>query len=573
VNDVADPVVNPAGAPIVSLAEILAAVTRALKTWNDIPTSYIQMRVVGTVSNPLDAAFDMVNEVHFGNSFFGTRARLVRLVEDTRLVDGDDLNDDGVADVSSKLARCQDVRGHTVFPAGFYRAGTILDVDLQWDTDSHPLAVRDADLANLRVFDFQGIATHEFGHALGLAHSLHTQRSSRDGRDAIMGGSFTRDPVFKRMQRTLDSDDVAWASYLYPEGSAAAGPAALQPGDVAFASRYGLITGSLRHGRMHLPIPGAVVVAKDLRTREIVSSGYTGSILLSGDPVTGEILYLPAEQGIVDGRFVIPVPAGSYSLTVRPTGLPPYPISYTNDAGAPYGLLDFHEEGVDRHDDAVEYRPGDVNPLRVLAGRTTSGVGIVTNRTIDVTQVGPYNTMSVAALETPEGTVPFRYEAVRIPAARYAELTHSRAMPILAALFLTQPADPSAIQRFPGAMLTTGSVNADGTAAVDLANPLVRIGSFVGRDFQLTPIYFEDSRTLGVRVDGAIARGEVSDLFLVLALPSRPYPGPSNRPPLTGRSCSGVQATNSFYSTDGATFVPLPFCEHVFSLIVAEPLR
>jgi hypothetical protein len=431
---------------------------------------------LGTVSNPLDAAFDMVNEVHFGTQLLRTRARLVRLVEDTRLVDGDDLNDDGVADVSAKLTQCQQVRGRTVFPAGFYRAGTILDVDLQWDTDSYPLGVRDADLANTRIFDFQGIATHEFGHALGLAHSLHTQRSSHDGRDAIMGGSFARDPVFKRMQRTLDSDDIAWASYLYPEGSASAGPAALQPGDVAFTRRYGLITGTLRHGASICRFPVARSLPRICVRAKSCRAAIQGTVRFSGNPVTGEIHFLPAEQGIVDGRFVIPLPAGSYALTVRPTGLPPYPISYTNDAGASYGLLDFHEEGVDRHDDDVEYRPGDVKPFRVLAGRTIRDVRIVTNRTIDVTQVGPFDTMTVAALETPEGLVPFRYEAVRIPAARYAELTQSRAMPVLAALFLTQPADPSAVQRFPGAMLTTGTVNADGSASVNLASPLVRIG-------------------------------------------------------------------------------------------------
>jgi hypothetical protein len=74
-------------------------------------------------------------------------------------------------------------------------------------------------------------------------------------------------------------------------------------------------------------------------------------------------------------------------------------------------------------------------------------------------------------------------------------------------------------------------------------------------------------------VSSAIARGQISDLFLVLALPSPPYPAPGRRPPLIGRSCSGEPATNSYYTTDGTTFVPLPFCELVFSLIVAEPLR
>jgi hypothetical protein len=56
--------------------------------------------------------------------------------------------------------------------------------------------------------------------------------------------------------RPVDSDDIAWASYHYPEGTAATDPAALERGDVRFASRYGLITGTLHHGARDAPVPG-----------------------------------------------------------------------------------------------------------------------------------------------------------------------------------------------------------------------------------------------------------------------------------------------------------------------------
>ena len=573
VNDSQDPIPNAFVESPVSVAEATTALQQALDTWNVIPTSFATMQIVGTVSNHGPAGFDFVNEVHFGSDpLFGTFARLTRLVEDSILSDGDDLNGDGASDVGDTISTCQDVNGRTMFPAGFYGAGTILDADLVFETQHHtPITVGDADLGNPFGYDLQGLALHEFGHTLGLGHSLHTQRSDRDGRDAVMGGQYPFDPVFKLLQRTPDSDDAAWLSYFYPEGTASAGPAALQPGDVAFASRYGVIAGTLRHGRYDTPIPGGVVFAQDQSSREVVASGYTGTIRLSGDPVTGELAFLPPELGVVDGRFVIPVPAGTYSLYVKPVGLPAYPINFTTDAGSVYGLLDFHEERVDSHDDASELRPDIETPIQVHAGRISAGVDIVTNRTIDVNGFGPMDFLSLAALEGPAGNIPMPYMAVRIPADRYAELTKSGDAPILAAHFLTAPFDPSAVQTFPEAMIATGTVNPDGTVAIDVANPLVRVRGIVGRDVEFTPVYFNNPKALGRLVSDGIASGQIGDLFVVLAIPPPPYPGPSGMPPYVGLSCHAERDTLSYFTLDGQTFRPLRFCELLFSLIVAEP--
>jgi hypothetical protein len=574
VNDTRDPIRNSEVAPVVSLADAIRALQRALDTWNAVPTSYITMQIVGTVSNPGPAGFDLVNEITFVDDRGGTRAQLTRLVEDSVLEDGDDLNGDGIPDVSAAITTCQLVAGRTKFPAGSYKAGTILDADVLFETiHDSPLAVSDADLTNPDAFDLQSLATHEFGHALGLTHSLHTQRGTRNGRGAVMGAQYSFDPVDKLSLRTLDSDDAAWVSYLYPEGTAASGPAALQPGDVAFDRRYGLVAGTLHHGRQDVAVPGGAVFAQDMHRQELVASGYSGTVRLSGDPDTGEVIFLPPEKGIVDGRFVIPVPAGTYSLYVKPVGLPLAAdiITTTALAGEVYGLLDFHEEWVDRRDDAVERRPDRASPFRVHAGRTLDGIDIVTNRTIDVNGFGPHDFTSLAAVEDPAGNIPIPYFAVRIPRDRYAEVTRSAAVPILSALFFTVPFDPSAVQRFPEALLTTGTVNVDGTASLDLAKPLARVRHIVGRDFELTPAFFDDPKELGRRVSRGMARGEIGDLFVALAIPPPPYPGPSGQPPLLGFSCHEGRDTLSYFTLDGVTFQPLFFCEVLFSLIVAEP--
>src|SRR5262245_30838147 len=264
VNDTLDPIPNPLGPSVLTVAQATPALEAALNVWNDIPTSFIEMRIIGTTSNPGEIGFDMVNEVAFrssrAESFLGLSSSFW-LPEDSVLADGDDLDGDGDSDVSSAISVCTDVDGDgdIEFPAGFYKAGTILDNDVAFNSDEARLTVGLPDDVFESV-DLLALAVHEFGHSHGLSHSMTTQLSATQGRPSVMAPLIeTRDPEDELNLRTLSGEDVAWSSFFYPEGSAASGPAALGPGDVAFGDVFGLITGDVRHGGLDLPLAGANV--------------------------------------------------------------------------------------------------------------------------------------------------------------------------------------------------------------------------------------------------------------------------------------------------------------------------
>src|SRR4029079_2428985 len=139
------------------------------------------------------------------------------------------------------------------------KAGTILDNDVQFNTKTSNGLRFTVDPTQFdtvsRSVDLNCVAVHEFGHSLGLSHTPNNQNSATEGDGSTMYPFITTtDPDAERKQAVLSSDDIAWASFIYQEGSAESGPAALQPGDVPFSSAYGLITGELRHGVLDQPL-------------------------------------------------------------------------------------------------------------------------------------------------------------------------------------------------------------------------------------------------------------------------------------------------------------------------------
>ena len=106
INNTLDPIPNPLGDPVLTLAQAREALQTAFDTWNNIPTSFIEMNITGTTANPGLVGFDFVNELTFRtDDSFTARASSpsTSLIEDTTFVDGDDIDGDGDPDVSSAI--------------------------------------------------------------------------------------------------------------------------------------------------------------------------------------------------------------------------------------------------------------------------------------------------------------------------------------------------------------------------------------------------------------------------------------------------------------------------------------
>jgi hypothetical protein len=572
VNNTLEPVPNPLGPGFLSVADAGAALQDSLDHWNRIPTSYIDMRVVGTLVNNGLRGFDMKNEVTFrtaGDFAAIASSPSTALIEDTTLVDGDDIDGDGDSDVSSAISTAQDVDGDQdiEFPAGFYRAGTILDNDVQYNTkaaNGFRFTVGDAALDTVtRSVDFTTVSVHEFGHSFGLAHSLENQESITDGMGATMFPFIdTGDPAAEREQRTPNSDDIGWASLLYPEGTASSGLAALQPGDVAFSRVYGLITGEVRHGEQNFPVLGANVYARDRMTNRRVASGYSGTARLAFQPATGDLFFFSSPaNGIVNGLYEIPVPKGSYELGVEALdGNPAAPgnISFVAIVGGFYGQHNFVEELWNNNKEgAVEKRSGQGKSAVVHAGRETGGINITTPVVLNINNFGNQNSSGFTG--APAG----RLYAVRVPASQVATAftaVGGRAS-VLAANIATNTADASVPVRFAEALFTTGTIDpATGAiTSVNFADPIEREAPLEAKENDHTPWFFKNPHVTGRRVADLIASG-TDQFFIIVRVPQAPFPGVSNFPPLIGiDGPTNVPATPndvpnfglSYFSDDG----------------------
>ena len=249
--------------------------------------------------------------------------------------------------------------------------------------------------------------------------------------------------------------------------------------------------------------------------------------------MTYDIQLLPGLDSVPDGHWELPVPDGLYDVRIEPMDdfpLPGYGVSYPGWVGYLLGMLDFEEESwdVDR-EGAIETSPGHATPIRVHPGEEVTDVDFVTNRSTVVGNYGDWNTALYP--DAPPGS----YYAVRIPGEQVLEAAGGEPFAIQSADFFTAVLDHSVVVRFAAAMLTTGHALADGTAEVDLDEPLAVIRPFLAQEYDFAPFDLPDSVGLGRSVENGIRRGEIDSLFLVLQVPTEaPFPGFNGLAPIIG---------------------------------------
>ena len=224
---------------------------------------------------------------------------------------------------------------------------------------------------------------------------LNNQKSPTDGTAATMFPFIdTGDPASELAQRTLDSDDIAFASFYYPEGTAATGPAALQPGDIPFGLVYGLIKGSVTHGVFNEPIAGASVSAINLLNGELVATAFSGTSQVSFDPATGGIFLVSPSYNILNGNYTLPVQLGLYTLGIEAVDGSPVPassVSINAQIGDIFGQQNFNEEfwsGRCHSSRRSRSSPASRLPVAGVPGLTRSHIDFVTNDQINISNFG-----------------------------------------------------------------------------------------------------------------------------------------------------------------------------------------
>jgi hypothetical protein len=474
--------------------------------------------------------------------------------------------------------------GDFELPAGFYPAGTIFENDVHfqtfWQFAVDPATLNDPELLFAPTFDLIGIAAHEFGHSFGLHHTMITEIGGGDGTGStladgtfgIIGGRLAR--------RSLHTEDEAWASYLYPEGSGKSGPRALQRGDVPFGDRYALIRGSVEDSQGN-PVAGPSVFARNGHGGhgERSSSVVAGHVQLTYDPATDTLAFLPREQGVIDGEYELPVPKGLYNVGIESVDGFPYPsfvpaflasMGWTAFTGAVYGAFFREEFWSGPLEGGAENSFGRAHP--VFAFKKTKGVDFVIDDNIVLIEINDWD----ADPWIPAGIV----LAVRVPRERIVAVDEGRGVLIQAGLFATYHFEAPKIPKFDAAMITTGRLLADGSARIDLRRPLVREAPFIAQDLDDSPLYVPNAKAAGDYVLKRMSPRD--DIFLVLAVPAEvlSLPPPFEDAVPDGVSPLGFLADfvepgepfppNSYYTFDGSgIFLPEPNFSLDFELVVA----
>ena len=533
-------------------------VQRGLNRWNNIRTAYIEMNVTNRtdLGNRPRIGGDFINEVTFitpGGFTALASSPSTSLIADTDFVAGDDLDLDGDSDVYDPVAEglnvCTDIDndGDIEFPAGFYRAGTILDNDVQfgadvtWETGTPT--------GGGGVADVDAVSTHEFGHSHGLNHSFVNLISAADGSGATMFPFIdTNDPFAEFANRSLHIDDIAATSQIYPEGQGTEPITQLQGNDQAFDSRFSIVSGSVEDG-LGNPIAGAAISA--LRTSDggvssLTYSGRTGAF----QNATGLFAF---PESVQSGAFELAVPSNfSYQFEVQALDGDPAAagnISTNAIIGQILGQNFFPQERFDADESAVE--------LDATAGETIavgltdeSGVDFVLNENITLRNSAPAGLGLSANIF---GAASIRY-IEHFPREDVELLLDNSFIPVAGGVHTSQFGEGTQTYEFSRGALAIGNFMQDGTPRI--RELIGTVENVLAEDDDITVVPFTTPADLGDQIRAAYDAFPTAEIFFVLDIDSV-QTGNNVGFPLAFQFVDFNTAGTSFLAANGADPVPI----------------